>query len=99
MLLEQDLRKKKVGTFGTIGCFSFHPRKIITTGEGGLIITNNTKLAQKISSLKNHGKNTNKAKLQFDYAGYNYRITDFQSFLGLKQFENFKKILSHHIKI
>ena len=46
-------RKQHVGTFGNTGCFSFHPRKAITTGEGGMITTNNSKLAKKLRCLKN----------------------------------------------
>ena len=46
---------KHSGTFGDCGCFSFHPRKSLTTGEGGMLITNNSEIAQKVRSLRDHG--------------------------------------------
>ena len=50
-----EYKGKKCGTLGDISCFSFHPRKIITTGEGGMICTNNNRLAEKARALRDHG--------------------------------------------
>lgn len=86
---------KHSGTFADVGCFSFHPRKSICTGEGGMLITNNDAIANKVSQLKDHG--ASKSDLQrhkekggsllpdFTMRGYNYRMTDMQGALGVCQ--------------
>ena len=85
-----------VGNFGISGCFSFYPTKQITTGEGGMLITNNKSFYNKIRKLKAFGidKDINQRKKQGTYdvvsLGFNYRLTDFQSALGLKQIQNYK---------
>jgi len=89
---------KKAGTIGELGCFSFHPRKIITTGEGGAVVTNNPDLADRLRMLRNHGciagtgigrKYAGKSRGgridQFILSGLNYRMTDFQAVLGCEQ--------------
>lgn len=76
---------KKAGTWGEIGCFSFHPRKTITTGEGGAVVTENPEIAGRIRSLRNHGIRTIDGRLDFDNAGFNYRMTDLQAALGKSQ--------------
>jgi dTDP-4-amino-4,6-dideoxygalactose transaminase len=76
---------KKVGTFGDVGCFSFHPRKTITTGEGGVAVTNSKILARKIRSLRNHGIERTNRKYDLKLVGLNYRMTDFQAKIGLSQ--------------
>ncbi len=77
---------QQVGTFGLAGVFSFHPRKIITTGEGGAIITDSTEFAEKCRALRNHGN--------LNSAGLNYRMTDIQAAIGLVQLGKLKSILS-----
>lgn len=86
---------KHSGTFGDCGCFSFHPRKSICTGEGGMLITDDEDIASKVSQLKDHG--ASKSDLQrhkekggsllpdFTMRGYNYRMTDMQGALGVCQ--------------
>jgi perosamine synthetase len=86
---------KHVGAFGDSGCFSFHPRKAITTGEGGMIITKDHDSMVAFKSLRDHG--ASKSDLdrhvdrggsllpQFDQLGYNYRLTDLQGALGVAQ--------------
>lgn len=86
---------RHVGTLGDTGCFSFHPRKAITTGEGGMITTNDDALAQKLRALRDHGAAMsdlqrhlgNKPYLlpEFPYAGFNYRMTDLQASIGCTQ--------------
>jgi perosamine synthetase len=83
------------GSLGTIGCFSFHPRKSVTTGEGGMITTNDDKLAELISSLRNHGASISEEQRHhgakpyilpdFNILGYNYRMTDLQASVGIVQ--------------
>ena len=75
----------KAGTLGDIGCFSLHPRKTLTTGEGGILTTNIEALAQRLRRLRSHGMDRDAGGMQFHEAGFNYRLTDFQSALGLAQ--------------
>jgi dTDP-4-amino-4,6-dideoxygalactose transaminase len=82
------------GTFGDVSSFSFHPRKAITGGEGGLIVTNNDRLADKFRVLRNHGISMSNGKMEFVDAGYNYRLTDFQAALILSQFQRLETILT-----
>jgi perosamine synthetase len=99
-------KNKHVGTMGNIGCISFHPRKIITTGEGGMIITNNKNISELCRSLRNHGASTSdlirhhkKDFLLPDYPllGYNYRMTDFQAALGAAQMGRLEMVLEKRI--
>jgi perosamine synthetase len=86
-----------VGTFGHTGCFSFHPRKAITTGEGGMITTNDAQLAERLRRLRDHGAAMTdlqrhlgpKPYLLADHpeAGYNQRMTDLQAALGAAQMQ------------
>ena len=92
-------KSKHVGNFGISGCFSFYPTKQITTGEGGMLVTNNKAYYDKIKKLKAFGidKDINQRKKQGTYdvvsLGFNYRLTDFQSALGLKQILSYKNNL------
>lgn len=83
--LGAEFSHKKVGTFGRLGCFSLHPRKMITTGEGGVVITDDDVLAEKVRSLRNHGLSLSGNGFDLIYAGLNYRMTDIQAALGLSQ--------------
>ena len=66
-------KNKHVGTFGEVGCFSLHPRKSITTGEGGIITTNNKDLAEKISVLRDHGAVTTDLPKTFWFKTFCFR--------------------------
>ena len=99
-------KKKHVGNYGLTGSFSFYPTKQITTGEGGMVITNDKKIFAKIKKLKAFGidKDIKDRKKQGDYdvkfLGYNYRMTDFQAALGINQILNYKKNLKiRHILV
>ena len=70
------------GNLGTIGCFSFHPRKVITTGEGGMITTNDDELAERIHLLRNHGGVRSGRWYTYEAAGFNYRMSDIQGAVG-----------------
>jgi perosamine synthetase len=72
------------GTFGDIGCFSLSSPKIITTGQGGFIITDNDSLAEKILKIKNFGRKTPGSEI-YDSFGLNFKFTDIQSVIGLAQ--------------
>ena len=73
------------GTLGTVGCISLHPRKTLTTGEGGVLVTDDDVLAQRLRRLRNHGIERTAAGLVFHEAGYNLRLTDMQAALGRAQ--------------
>jgi dTDP-4-amino-4,6-dideoxygalactose transaminase len=74
-----------VGAFGSLAILSFHPRKAVTTGEGGAILTNDDELAEKCRSLRNHGQVFVNGKRDFAYASTNYRMTEMQAAMGLSQ--------------
>jgi len=84
-----------VGSMADVSCFSFHPRKIITTGEGGMITTNDRNLANKFRSFKTFGKN----KTEFVGAGTNYKLSDIHSAIGLTQLKKIEGIISKRIKM
>ncbi len=90
------------GSFGNISCVSFHPRKSITTGEGGMILTDDSKLAKRMRELRTHGstvsavdRDKGKGFLlpEFNEAGYNYRMTDIQGAMGLAQIKKLDMII------
>lgn len=83
---------RKIGSFGDISCFSFYGNKIITTGEGGMCLTNNKKLAEKMKVLRNQGMNLNK-KYWHDFIGFNYRMTNMQAAIGVAQLEKLDKFI------
>jgi perosamine synthetase len=85
-------KNKHVGTFGDIATFSFFGNKTITTGEGGMVVTNNKVLIEKVSHLKGQGLAKNR-EYWHDTIGYNYRMTNIQAAIGLAQLENVDKIL------
>jgi perosamine synthetase len=86
-----EYKGKKCGSFGTFGCFSFYANKIITTGEGGMVVTNDFRLADKARRLKDLAHSPGKRFLHTDL-GFNYRMTNLQAALGVAQL---KKIKSH----
>lgn len=82
------------GTFGDIGCFSLHPRKAITTGEGGIMVTDNAVLARKIELLRNHGMDKSSGSIRFVLPGLNYRMTNFQGAMAVVQFNKMENLIS-----
>jgi dTDP-4-amino-4,6-dideoxygalactose transaminase len=100
---------RHVGTFGNTGCFSFHPRKAITTGEGGMITTDDDLLAEKTRRMRDHGAGLSdlqrhqgaKPFLLSDHpeAGYNYRMTDLQAALGSAQMERAEDIVKERQRL
>ena len=82
---------QKVGSFGDVGCFSFFGNKVITTGEGGMCVTNNKQLDDKMRILRDHGM-SKKKRYWHDVIGYNYRMTNLQAAIGLAQLERIEDI-------
>lgn len=104
-------KNKKIGSIGDMTMFSFHPVKHITTGEGGVITTNNPLFYEKLVQFRTHGIERNPQKLlenhgpwyyEMQFLGYNYRITDIQAALGLSQLsklDSFIKIRRKYVDI
>ena len=92
--LEDGLSHRQAGAWGALGCFSFHPRKAITTGEGGLITTDSDDLAWRLRALRNHGQDPDAAGVDFVMPGFNYRLTEFQAALGLTQMNKLGRIIA-----
>lgn len=90
-------KDQPAGSIGDIGCFSFHPRKVLVTGEGGMCTTNSSDLAEILNCLRNHGASISEEQrhhnnapylmADFEQLGYNYRLSDLQGAVGLVQLD------------
>ena len=89
-----EFEKSKVGLLSDIGCFSFHPRKAITTGEGGAVVSNNKDLIKKCKTFRNHGMDMVNGHIDFVVPGLNYRLTHFQAVLCIGQLQHFDDWIS-----
>ncbi len=99
---------KPAGSLGDMASFSFHPRKSITTGEGGMVTTNDDALAEKLNMLRNHGASISEEQRHhgpkpyilpaFEVMGYNYRMTDLQGALGVVQFGKLDQFIEERNK-
>lgn len=103
-----SLNSRSAGSLGDMGVFSFHPRKSITTGEGGMVTTNNSELAEKLGRLRSHGAAISEEQRHhgphpyllpaFDELGYNYRMTDPQGAVGLVQLRKLDSFIAERKK-
>ena len=103
--LGSSFRGRQVGacTYADLTVFSFHPVKTITTGEGGMVLTNDPELSEQLALLRSHGITREAARMQGDSEGpwyyqqidlgYNYRLTDFQAALGLSQIRRLEEFV------
>lgn len=82
------------GSWAGLGCFSFHPRKVLTTGEGGMVVTGDATLAERLRLLCNHGGARSDGSLRFVETGFNYRLSEIQAALGLAQLRRAEEILA-----
>lgn len=89
---------KKVGSFGDISTFSFFGNKIVTTGEGGMCITNSDELNERMRVLRDHGMSKQK-RYWHDVVGYNYRMTNLQAAIGCAQLERIGQIIADRAAI
>ena len=89
---------KKAGTFGDCGVFAFYPNKQMTTGEGGMIVTNDHKIYNLCRSMRNQGRGPSSAWFLHERLGFNYRISDISCALGIAQLERMEEILSKREK-
>jgi perosamine synthetase len=85
---------RRTGTFGDAGVFAFYPNKQMTTGEGGMITTNDPHVAELCRSMRNQGRDTDGAWLRHVRIGYNYRLSELHAALGLAQLERIEEILA-----
>jgi len=93
--LGAEFKGKKVGSFGDCGIFSFYPTKNITTGEGGMIVTDNKNIAERCAKIRNHGE----YKRYFvDSLGYNYRMAEIAAAIGLVQIQKLEGFIKKRIK-
>lgn len=93
------IKGRKAGSFGDIGCFAFYPNKQITTGEGGVIVTDDKKIATLCWSMRNQGRDEGAGWLQHTRLGYNYRLSDINCVLGIAQMKRINEILTKREKV
>ncbi len=89
---------RRVGSFGIISCFSFYGNKVITTGEGGMCITDSEELYEKMRILRDHGM-SRKKKYYHEVVGFNYRMTNLQAAIGVAQLERIDDILDWRLQL
>jgi perosamine synthetase len=92
--LGAEQRGRLCGGLGLLGCFSFHPRKIVTTGEGGAVTTNDDALAEHVRSLRHHGWSPSDAYADMPAAAYNYRLSDILAAVGIPQLRRLDELLA-----
>jgi perosamine synthetase len=94
--------ERYAGSFGDAACLSFHPRKMLTTGEGGMVLTNSNKIAKSISELRNYGASISAWERhggllftlpEYESAGYNCKLSDIQAAVGLQQVKKLPEML------
>jgi perosamine synthetase len=85
---------RMVGVFGDAGVFSFYPNKQITTGEGGIVVTRNSKISNFVRKVRNQGRDDQESWFQHSELGYNYRISDINCALGIEQLKRIEPILT-----
>ena len=92
-------RGKKAGTFGESAVFAFYPNKQMTTGEGGMLVTNNEKVYRLCSSLRNQGRSENMQWLDHERLGYNYRLDEMSAALGLVQLDKLDWMIKERTRV
>jgi len=97
--LGAEYESQRVGTFGDAGVFAFYPNKQMTTGEGGMIVTDDAGLAEACRSLRNQGRDENCSWLQHARLGYNYRLSELHCALGLGQLERIADLLQARAEV
>lgn len=90
-----EYRGDQVGTIGDIGCFSLYPSKVITTGEGGLLTTNNDEIAEKLRRIRTHGEIR---PYEYVMMGHNYRMPEIEAAIGVEQMKRLPGFLKERCK-
>lgn len=88
-----------VGQGSRMACLSFHPRKIITTGEGGMVVTNDDATAENLRQLRNHGTFYRNGRMVFQQVGYNFRLTEMQGAMGVTQMARLSRFLERRQRV
>jgi perosamine synthetase len=88
-----EYKGRRVGVFGDAGIFSFYPNKQITTGEGGIVVTQNPEISRFVRKIRNQGRDDPESWFQHSELGYNYRISDINCALGIEQLKRIDPIL------
>jgi dTDP-4-amino-4,6-dideoxygalactose transaminase len=86
--------ERRCGAWGAAGCFSFHPRKIITTGEGGMVMTDDDDLGEQLRLLRNHGGVAATVGQRFERHGFNYRLSELNAALGRVQLDQLDELVA-----
>jgi len=94
-----EYKGRAAGTLGDYGVFAFYPNKQITTGEGGMIITDDQDAADLMRALRNQGRAPGDTWLEHTYLGYNYRLDEMSAALGLSQMDRLETLLQHRAKV
>jgi len=97
--LGAEYKGRKIGQFGDAACFAFYPNKQITTGEGGIIVTNNSEIHTLARSLRNQGRDEMGAWLEHKRLGYNYRMDEMSAALGVSQLKKIEMFLQKREKV
>ena len=97
--LGAEYKGKRAGSLGEVGVFAFYPNKQITTGEGGILVTDNEELARLARSMRSQGRGENGEWLDHERLGYNYRMDELSSALGCSQMERIEEILDKRTKV
>jgi len=93
-----EYKTKRCGSLGDVAAFSFYGNKIITTGEGGMVTTNDLKIAEKVKELKNHCFGKGIDRFSHKCIGFNYRMTNIQAAIGLAQMEKADELVASRIR-
>jgi len=91
--LGAEYKGRQAGSFGDYGVFAFYPNKQITTGEGGMIVTDDDQAADLMRALRNQGRHTGDTWLSHTYLGYNYRLTEMSAAMGVEQMKRLEELL------
>lgn len=97
--LGAEVAGKRVGAWGDVATFAFYPNKQITTGEGGMVVTDNDEIARKIRTYMNQGRDSMSQWLEHVELGWNFRMSEIQAALGVVQMERVEEILSKREKV
>jgi len=97
--LGAEYKGRKCGTLGDVNCFSFHPRKAITTGEGGMIVTGSNKIAEDLRIWRNHGIIADHGRYDLVVPGFNYRMTNVQGAIGTIQMRKLRDAIAKRVRL
>ena len=97
--LGAEYKGKRAGSLGEVGVFAFYPNKQITTGEGGVLVTDDEELARLARSIRSQGRGENGEWLDHERLGYNYRMDEISAALGYSQMERIEEILDKRVEV